>query len=156
VLTDSAVIAPKAEPGTPLHLSGQLFHKDGKTPASGIIVQAYQTDAAGHYLNSGDATWRLQGWVRTNGDGRFTFDTIHPGAYPSRTTAAHIHLQAEGRGVVRQSLETIYFEGDPLLTPKDIADSERLAPFRTIWPVRRTANGEACDIRLRVAEIFVF
>lgn len=149
-------IAPIGEPGVPLTIRGRLLDKDGRTPVAGALVQAYQTDVSGHYLRDGDETWRLQGWARAGADGRFRFATIHPGPYPNRSTAAHVHFHAEGAGIKRQSLETIYFEGDPLLTAADRAASRRLAPFCTIWPVERRDGREECDILFRVTEGFVF
>jgi protocatechuate 3,4-dioxygenase beta subunit len=155
-LASAGRLTPDDEPGAPLTVRARLFAKDGRTPVAGALVQAYQTDITGRYLRDGDDTWRLQGWVRTDTDGRFQLATVHPGAYPSRSAAAHIHFHAEGAGLRRQSLATIYFEGDPLLTAADRAASRRLAPFGTIWPVERRDGREECDILFRVTEGFVF
>jgi protocatechuate 3,4-dioxygenase beta subunit len=155
-LAATARIAPAGEPGVPLTVRARLFHKDGRTPVAGATVQAYQTDAEGHYARPGAETWRLQGWAKTDADGRCAFETIHPGPYPNRSAAAHIHFQAEGAGLKRQSLATIYFDGDPLLTAADVAASAQLAPFATIWPVQRRGAREECDILFRITEGFVF
>lgn len=37
-------------------------------------------------------SWRLEGWAKTDFEGRFEFRTIRPGPYPGRREAAHIHL----------------------------------------------------------------
>jgi len=41
------IIADPNEPGERLEISGQVFSPDGVTPASNVIVYAYQTDATG-------------------------------------------------------------------------------------------------------------
>ena len=48
-LTSQARIAPAGEPGTRLTIAGRLFDRNGRSPASGITVFAYHTDAKGHY-----------------------------------------------------------------------------------------------------------
>lgn len=42
-------IASEGEPGSPLVINGRLYLQDGRTPAPGITVFAYQTDASGVY-----------------------------------------------------------------------------------------------------------
>ena len=51
-LSWETTIAGKSEPGEPLEMSGTIFGADGKTPASGIILYVYHTDATGHYIAS--------------------------------------------------------------------------------------------------------
>src|SRR5258707_1174520 len=38
-------IAPESEPGSRMVVSGQVFRPDGVTPAAGVIMYAYHTDA---------------------------------------------------------------------------------------------------------------
>jgi hypothetical protein len=45
---------------------------DGVTPAAGVILYAYHTDAAGLYGRTPNADPRIQGWVRTDKAGRFS------------------------------------------------------------------------------------
>ncbi len=91
-------IPPAGEPGERLDVSGTVFQADGRTPAGGVIIYAYHTDAAGLYSRGTPETeWSrrhglLRGWVRTGTDGRYAFKTIKPGPYPNRTDPAHIHL----------------------------------------------------------------
>src|SRR5215213_10262595 len=37
------------EPGKPMLISGTIFQPDGVTPASGILLYVYHTDAQGYY-----------------------------------------------------------------------------------------------------------
>jgi protocatechuate 3,4-dioxygenase beta subunit len=94
-LTPTGRIAPPGEPGSPLIVRGQLLAIDG-SPAAGAVVFAYQTDRGGVYdrPENGLHSWRLRGWVRTDADGRFTFETIRPGSYPNSNNPPHVHFTA--------------------------------------------------------------
>ena len=88
-----ARIAPSGEPGDPLVVRGRLLALDGAA-AAGAVVFAYHTDRGGLYddPSKGPHSWRLRGWARTDAEGRFTFETIRPGAYPGGSIPPHIHF----------------------------------------------------------------
>ena len=90
-----ARIAPTSEPGDPLIVRGRLRSLDGAA-AAGAIVFAYHTDRGGLYddPSKGPHSWRLRGWARTDAEGRFTFETMRPGAYPGGNVAPHVHFTA--------------------------------------------------------------
>ncbi|CAN5800257.1 hypothetical protein BH20VER1_BH20VER1_15020 [soil metagenome] len=94
-LASSARIAPPTEPGPPLLVRGQVLKTDG-SPAADAVIFAYHTDAAGLYDEQGKGphSWRLRGWVKADRDGRFTFETIRPGAYPNQKIPPHLHFTA--------------------------------------------------------------
>ena len=94
-LTPTARIAPTSEPGTPLVVRGQLLSTSG-SPAAEAIVFAYHTDRQGLYdkPENGPHSWRLRGWVKTDKEGRFTFETIRPGSYPNSNNPPHVHFTA--------------------------------------------------------------
>jgi protocatechuate 3,4-dioxygenase beta subunit len=94
-LGTSARIAPASEPGEPLVVRGQLRTPAGAA-AAGAMVFAYHTDRGGLYddPSHGPHSWRLRGWARTSPDGRFTFETIRPGAYPGGRIPPHVHFTA--------------------------------------------------------------
>jgi protocatechuate 3,4-dioxygenase beta subunit len=48
----SVVVPPSGEPGEALVVTGQVLHRDG-TPARGVKVYFYQTDARGYYSPDG-------------------------------------------------------------------------------------------------------
>jgi protocatechuate 3,4-dioxygenase beta subunit len=116
--TSHARIAPLDEPGEPLHIEGVVRTPDGE-PAPGIIVYAYQTDATGIYPEAPTRHGRLRGWARTDGAGRYDFDTIRPGAYPGRTIPQHIHMHVIEPGRATYWIASIHFSDDPLLTSED-------------------------------------
>lgn len=69
------------EPGERLEISGQVFSPDGVTPASNVIVYAYQTDATGEYRNDPKTrVARLHGWAKQmlRGVTHFTPLSRHP------------------------------------------------------------------------------
>ena len=115
-LEPSAVIANEDEPGDRMIIRGVVFAADGKTPAVGVIVHAYQTDDKGHYDAQGrnpSSDHRLKAWVKTDDEGRYEFRTIWPAPYPGGGVPAHVHyviLSDES-----QQRVDLYFVGDPYL-----------------------------------------
>lgn len=94
-LTSTARIAPTTEPGTSLVIRGQLLNVNG-SPAADAVIFAYHTDREGLYdrRENGPHSWRLRGWVQTDREGRFTFETIRPGSYPNSNNPPHVHFTA--------------------------------------------------------------
>jgi protocatechuate 3,4-dioxygenase beta subunit len=150
-LTSSARIAAAGEPGTPLVIHGRLFAADGRTVVPNAIVFAYHTDREGHYNRPGSPahSWRLRGWARTDADGRFEFQTIRPGAYPSRNIPAHVHFNIFN-GTERFHAGEVQFDDDPILSASDRARSRDSGAFGGILPVRREGAVEHVDVALKV------
>jgi len=151
VLAATGRIAPVGEPGTPLVIHGRVFRQDGRSPASDMIVFAYHTDATGRYdaPSAGPHSWRLRGWVKTGGDGRFEFATIRPAPYPNRRTAAHVHLCIEGPGAPRQPAGLL-FEDDPLLTTKERQDSVSAGVFGAVRPIEDRDGVQHVALSIRI------
>jgi protocatechuate 3,4-dioxygenase beta subunit len=151
-ITNSGVIAPSGEPGQSLRIFGQVFAPDGITPAAGVIVYAYQTDAEGHYQN--DPTThiaRLHGWAKTDEHGRFEFVTIRPAPYPNRQVPAHVHFHVWGAGYPLQWTKDLFFAGDPLLKQDTIELARGSGRFSNICTVTRDTSGrELCQINFRL------
>ena len=112
-LTSNARIAPANEPGEAMVIEGLVTTPRG-TPASNVIVYAYHTDRAGIYPPSGNRHGTLRGWARTDASGRYRFDTIRPGAYPSRNVAEHVHMHVIEPGTGTYYIDNLAFEDDPL------------------------------------------
>ena len=96
--TSVATLSDPKEPGEPLLVTGRVFAADGTTPAAGVVLFVYHTDAKGHYNRWPGSAPRLKGWMKTGPDGRYEYRTIRPGAYPGGRTAAHVHTQMWGAG----------------------------------------------------------
>jgi protocatechuate 3,4-dioxygenase beta subunit len=114
-LSSAARIAPSGEPGEPMRIEGVVTGLDGR-PASGVIVYAYHTDASGIYPPASTRHGRLRGWVRTDEEGRYRFDTIRPGAYPDGENPQHVHMHVIEPGYATYWIDSIVFIDDPLLT----------------------------------------
>lgn len=92
-LASRTEIVTADEPGVRIVVTGRVFAPDGATPAEGITVYAYNTDAAGHYSPEGFGyPPRLYGWMKTDAAGGFELLTIRPGRYPGMHVASHIHF----------------------------------------------------------------
>lgn len=111
------VISVPDEPGERLLLSGTVYEPDGRTPAPGVDLLIYHTDAQGLYRRPGDdpQSSRLWARLRTDERGRYELRTIRPSPYPDQRIPAHIHLEAEKPGYRKLVLEVV-FEGDPFVT----------------------------------------
>ncbi|WP_310095847.1 hypothetical protein [Pseudoxanthomonas sacheonensis] len=148
-------IAPLGEPGQPMTVTGRVYGADGK-PRSGVVIYAYQTNARGIYpvpaRSSGQASSRhgsLRGWVRTGADGRYTFDTIRPGSYPTRDVPAHIHMHVIEPRCATYYIGDIMFTDDPLLTPGERNRKTGRAGNGIATPTRSNGRWQvARDIRL--------
>lgn len=112
-LTSHARIAPAGEPGAPMVIEGSVATAQG-TAASGIVVYAYHTDESGLYPPGPNRHGRLRGWAVTDAQGRYRFDTIRPGAYPSRDVAQHVHMHVIEPGLGTYYIDNLEFEDDPL------------------------------------------
>jgi protocatechuate 3,4-dioxygenase beta subunit len=148
-------IADASEPGARLIFTGQVFAPDGVTPASGVFVYAYQTDATGQYHNDPNTrVARLHGWAKTDAQGHFEFRTIHPGAYPGRQIAAHIHFHVWGGGYPLQWTPELLFTGDPFLKPEEISESGAAGKFGSVRALTTGADGvQHCTFNIRVSNV---
>ena len=113
----SGRMTPAGEPGVPLAVSGAVVDINGK-PVPGASLYAYQTDAEGYYgvkPASDNRNPRLKVLLRTDSEGRWSFETIRPGSYPSSRIPAHIHFEVSAQGFQQKNFE-IVFTGDPFIT----------------------------------------
>jgi len=145
-------LAGPTEPGERLVLSGQVRTPDGLRPASGVIIYAHQTNAAGLYANGSNMTeWsrrhgRLRAWVKTGADGRYEFLTIKPAPYPDRTMPAHIHLFIGEPGRRPYYIDDVVFYGEFGVTPAYRA-SQELRGGSGIVQLQRRADGALIAVR---------
>jgi len=118
--TDTLPTFDEREPK--LKITGTVYQKDGKTPAENVILYVYHTNREGVYETQGDEKgWArrhgfIRGWVQTGKDGKYTFYTFRPGAYPNGSENEHIHLTVKEPGKNEYYLDDYVFDDDPLLT----------------------------------------
>lgn len=123
-LVSSVRIGDANEPGERLTISGTIYKADGRTPAADVILYVYHTNEKGLYAPAPGQTLakrhgHLRAWMKTDNQGRYTFMTIRPGAYPSNRAAQHIHpiiLEPDGRYYY---IDEYLFDDDPLLTDQE-------------------------------------
>lgn len=135
-LASHAVIASKDEPGERMRIDGQVRHRDGKL-APGVIVYAYHTDAEGIYpANPESKHGRLRSWVKTDENGRYSFDTIRPAGYPNTNLPQHVHMHVIEVGRCTYYIDDLLFEDDPRLTPKERAQQPGRGGIGVVKPMR--------------------
>lgn len=146
-LTSVMRIASEDEPGERLVLTGRVYEADGETPAAGVVMYAYHTDATGVYRKDGDETGNglrhgaLRGWLVTDEEGRYRVETIRPGRYPSRSEPAHVHVTMLAEGGEEFWVPSTLFAGDDLITAEEIEASEAAGRFAFVIGLERDEEG---------------
>jgi protocatechuate 3,4-dioxygenase beta subunit len=141
-LSWKTVIPPENEPGEPLIITGRVFKADGKTPAEGMVLWVYHTDRTGYYNEKDDASHpRLKGWMKIGADGKYEFRTIRPGAYPHRTTPAHIHAHVYAPEYSERSIPDFWFKDDPRINENELKLQAQQGAHPVIVEVKRGSDG---------------
>lgn len=157
-LSHVLTIAGPDEPGERMVLRGRVFHSDGETPAPGVLMYAYHTDATGVYRPGANATGNarrhgeLRGWLITGPRGEYEIRTTRPGGYPGRSDPQHVHITFQPQGEPEQWVESTLFANDPRITDAERRESERAGRFGNVVQLTQGGNGALLgerDIRLR-------
>lgn len=124
-------------PGRPIGqrivLKGRVLDSDGRG-VPGALIEIWQTNAAGRYVDVTDPdlmpldpNFTGAGRTLTDSDGRYSFRTVKPAAYPGERGGlfrpAHIHTSVFGVDLSSRLITQCYFEGDPLLARDPILGS---------------------------------
>ena len=122
--------------GQRIIVSGRVLDEDDR-PVAHTLVELWQANAAGRYAHRVDQwdapldpNFTGAGRALTDAEGRYSFVTIRPGAYPWRNhhnawRPAHIHLSLFGQAFVTRLVTQMYFPGDPLFDHDPIFQSVR-------------------------------
>ncbi|HEX9558046.1 MAG TPA: protocatechuate 3,4-dioxygenase [Reyranella sp.] len=101
--------------GTVLHLQGRVLDLNGR-PVEGALVEIWQCDAQGIYDHPRQPGRErrdsaFQGYGRMMAaDGRYSFRTLRPVAYPGRTPHIHVKVATAGGGLLTSQF---YIAGEP-------------------------------------------
>lgn len=120
--------------GERIIVSGRVLGSDGR-PLRGQLIEIWQANAAGRYRHVVDQhgapldpNFSGGGRTLTDDDGRYTFVTVKPGAYPwgnhpNAWRPNHIHFSLFGRAFSERLVTQMYFPGDPLFAFDPIFNS---------------------------------
>lgn len=112
--------------GERIVVTGRVTDEDGR-PVRNTLVEIWQANAAGRYVHKVDQhdapldpNFLGAGRCMTDNEGRYTFVSIKPGAYPwgnhpNAWRPNHIHLSLFGQYFASRLVTQMYFPGDPLL-----------------------------------------
>src|SRR6516225_6701369 len=102
--------------GTVLHLEGRVLDASGR-PMPGTLVEIWQCDAQGIYdhprqpgRERRDQAFQGYGRMLVDAEGRYSFRTLKPVAYPGRTPHIHFKVATAAGG---QLTSQFYIAGDP-------------------------------------------
>ncbi len=104
---ERAILREAGMAGTSLRLSGYVLDPDC-APIPGAWLDFWQADAGGVY---GTGSFRLRGHQFTDADGRYTLETIVPGAASGRAPRLYVKVQAPGGPVLTTQL---FFPDNPV------------------------------------------
>lgn len=120
--------------GERIIVGGRVLDEGGR-PVPNALVEIWQCNAAGRYRHQNDThdapldpNFTGCGRTMTDAEGRYSFTTIRPGAYPWRNhpnawRPSHIHFSLFGRAFLSRLVTQMYFPGDPLLAHDPIYNS---------------------------------
>ncbi|MFD1811168.1 protocatechuate 3,4-dioxygenase subunit beta [Rhodococcus gannanensis] len=120
--------------GQRIVVHGQVLDSD-RRPVPNTLLEVWQANSAGRYRHQGDQ-WPAPldpffngvGRTMTDAQGRYSFTTIKPGAYPwgnhhNAWRPAHIHFSLFGRAFTQRLVTQMYFPDDPLFFQDPIYNS---------------------------------
>jgi len=111
-------LAPRDEPGDPIHVRVRFVGADCRSPLPGAYFGVWHADAKGEYHDKTEG-YRLRGRMRANDSGELSFTTIVPGRYGGTSMRpAHFHVIVY-HPTHQMLITQLYLAGDPYLGEKD-------------------------------------
>ena len=154
--------------GERIIVSGRVIDEEGR-PLRNTLLEIWQANAAGRYYHQKDRhdapldpNFTGGGRCVTDDEGRYSFTTIKPGAYPWRNhhnawRPAHIHFSLFGPAFATRLITQMFFPNDPLLSldpiinavPDEKARNRLVSKFDIATTRPEWALGYCFDIVLR-------
>jgi len=126
-----------------LLVTGTIFSLDRKTPAENVILYIYHTNRQGIYETKGNEQgWAkrhgyIRGWIKTGENGKYSFYTFRPGAYPDLKEPEHIHMTVKEEGKNEYYIDDILFKDDSLLTQSIINNCKNRGGSGIVKPINK-------------------
>lgn len=135
--TASNVLVNAATDGAHIRLEGYVFDGNGE-PVPDAMIEIWQANAHGRYNhpdddrqdNLLDPDFKGFGRVGTDDEGRYSFETVKPGAIGDGH-APHINVILFMRGMLSHAFTRIYFSDEP-------AENDLDAVLSAVEPARRS------------------
>ena len=105
---------------------GRVLDENAR-PVPGALIEVWQANAGGRYRHKKegylaplDPNFGGCGRMISDDEGKYSFRTIRPGAYPfpngpNDWRPGHIHFSVFGHAFAQRLITQMYFEGDPLI-----------------------------------------
>ena len=155
ILSSSTVIVSQDEPGIPLVVQGQIFKPNGHEVARNVIIHMYHRDNQGFDFGLNDkmlTTWRLQGWAKTNSEGKFEFHTIRPAPDHIGREGGHIHFTVVSAEFGKQWAHKVHFLDDPKITQKEKQQSAAKGQFGWVKEVKPYNGIQHVNVAIKLKE----
>jgi protocatechuate 3,4-dioxygenase beta subunit len=141
-VSSKTILSKDSDTGDKMIISGTVFEPDGKTPAPNVLIYLYHTDIYGYYGRNGEHRHgRYRGWMLTDSQGRYEFQTIKPAPYPENRFAAHIHTTITTKNLKEDWIDSYLFEGDALISARERQDAGKKGGFNPIVQLEKGVNG---------------
>jgi len=153
--------------GEIIHVKGQVLD-DNCDPVAGALVEIWQANKWGRYHHESDPNPapldpNFQGWgqAATDEEGKYSFKTIFPGAYPVSaewTRTPHIHFKVSKRGY-HELVTQMYFEGqdlnktDRLILAMPKEESNKLIVKLKDPPVNMEPDSHLCHFNIVLKQV---
>ena len=138
-------------PGDKIVVTGKIYGGvDKNTPIANAMIEVWHADNGGTYHPVGDGNVSnyqpnqitLRGFIVSDSQGNYIFESIRPGLYPGRPRHFHYKVSANGYQTI---VTQIYFKDDPTTANEQI-DICRIINF--VKGVDNVYRGQA-DIHLQ-------
>ena len=154
-ISSKSIIVSKEEPGIPFVIIGQIFKPDGRTKAKSVLIHIYHRDHEGFDFGQNDnflTTWRLQGWAKTNTEGKFEFRTIRPAPDHLGREGSHIHFTIVSEDFGNQWAPKIHFLDDASIADKEKKESEEAGQFAWLKEVKNIDGIQHIEVKIKLKE----
>ena len=112
------ILANPDEPGTRIFISGVVLYNDCETPIENAIIDVWHANDNGCYTvfqecqsgNTDQDPYNLRGYMRTDENGNYAFESILPGYYSGRPRHFHFKITSPSGF---EHITQCYFQNDP-------------------------------------------